>query len=66
MLKQMMVDIDEDEVVVTSLTDTLEYIESCLRTPETTSIFSFDQVEETRKLKKFRKALKKVLDWYTP
>lgn len=76
MLKQVAVEIEEDEVVVASLTDTLEYIEACIFKHEnpkgvvdflgTAAIFSNDPEEDLKKLEKFRKALKKVIDWYTP
>lgn len=77
MLKQVMVEIEEDEVVAASLTDTLWYIEeSIARYVDPSSIkgslscsahiFSNDPEEDLKKLKKFRKALKKVIDWYSP
>lgn len=77
MMKQVMVEIEEDEVVVASLTDTLEYVEVCIFNHEnpkkvadasftTPLIFSNDPEEDLKKLEKFRKALKKVLRWYTP
>jgi hypothetical protein len=77
MFKQLMVDINEDEVVVESLTDTLGYIEDSIRRHtsqedgegsfvRSVRIFCKDPVEDLEKLKKFRKALKKVISWYTP
>lgn len=75
MQKQVMVDINEDEVVVASLNDTLGYVEDCIFSceyPDDQSgwmrnlrIFSNDPEEDLKKLKKFRKALKKVISWYT-
>lgn len=68
MLKQVAVEIEEDEVVVASLTDTLGYIENSIEQSYCTNpqVFSCDPVEDLKQLKKFRKALKKVIDWYTP
>lgn len=77
MLKTVTVEIDEDPMVVDSLSETLGYIEDALlqhQYPDTErssfymtpSVFSSDPLEDIKKLKKFRKALKKVIDWYTP
>ena len=75
MKKTVEIDINEDEVVVASLEDTLAYVEDCIFSCEypdhqsgwmrNLRIFSSDPVEDLKQLKKFRKALKKVLSWYT-
>ena len=72
---KMEVDVNEDEVVAASLQDTLEYIEDCILSFEYSEaqatwkhswrIFDNDPEEDLKQLKKFRKALKKVISWYT-
>lgn len=69
MMKRVMVEIDTAEVAVTSLQDTLEYIEECIANNKHgvgTRVFDSDYEEDLKQLKKFRKALKKVISWYAP
>ena len=50
-----------EQVVQKSLRETYEMLDR----PQTIPVFSCDPKEEAKKLKKFRKALRMVHNWYT-